>query len=84
VDVNFTDGYFMTGDLDSNSYQDALELYNFRTGLRTENWTVMAYGRNITDELYATGGADLPVASGSHFIYSGTTAIYGLTLAYEF
>ena len=84
VDVNFTDGYFMTGDLDPISYQDALELYNFRTGLRTENWTVMAYGRNITDELYATGGADLPVASGSHFIYSGTTAIYGLTLAYEF
>lgn len=84
VDVNFTDGYFMTGDLDPLDYQDALELYNFRTGLRTENWTVMAYGRNITDELYATGAADLPVANGSHFIYSGTTAIYGLTLAYEF
>ena len=84
VDVNFTDGYFMTGDLDPLDYQDALELYNFRTGLRTENWTVMAYGRNITDELYATGAADLPVANGSHFIYSGTTAIYGLTVAYEF
>jgi outer membrane receptor protein involved in Fe transport len=84
VDVNFTDGYFMTGDLDPLDYQDALELYNFRTGLRTENWTVMAYGRNITDELYATGSADLPVANGSHFIYSGTTAIYGLTVAYEF
>ena len=84
VDVNFTDGYFMTGDLDPVDYQDALELYNFRTGLRTENWTVMAYGRNITDELYATGAADLPLANGSHFIYSGTTAIYGLTVAYEF
>lgn len=83
-DANFTDGYFMTGDRDPIDYQDALELYNIRTGIRTENWTVMAYGRNITDELYATGAADLPVARGSHFIYSGTTAIYGLTIAYEF
>jgi hypothetical protein len=45
---------------------------------------VMAYGRNIGDELYATGASDLPVARGSHFIYSGTTAVYGLTVSYEF
>ena len=84
VDANFTDGYFMTGDVDSIDYQDAFQLYNIRAGIRTDNWMVMAYGRNIGDELYATGAADLPVARGSHFIYSGTTAIYGLTVAYEF
>ena len=44
----------------------------------------MAYGRNIGDEFYATGAADLPVARGSHFIYSGATAVYGLQVAYEF
>ena len=84
VDANFTDGYFMTGDVDPIDYQDAFQLYNIRAGIRTDNWMVMAYGRNIGDELYATGAADLPVARGSHFIYSGTTAIYGLTVAYEF
>ena len=84
LDVNFTDGYFMTGDLDPIDYQPSLELFNLRTGLRTENWMIMAYGRNIGDEFYATGAADLPVARGSHFIYSGTTAVYGLQVAYEF
>lgn len=83
-DANFTDGYFMTGDRDPIDYQDGFQLYNIRAGIRTENWMVMAYGRNIGDELYATGAADLPVARGSHFIYSGTTAVYGLTVSYEF
>ncbi|RCL47564.1 MAG: TonB-dependent receptor, partial [Halieaceae bacterium] len=84
VDANFTDGYFMTGDVDPIDYQDGFQLYNIRAGIRTDNWMVMAYGRNIGDELYAQSAADLPVARGSHFIYSGTTAIYGLTVAYEF
>ena len=84
VDANFTDGYFMTGDLDPIDYQDAYELYNFRTGLRTDNWMIMAYGRNIGDKFYATGSADLPVALGSHFQYIGTTEVYGVQVAYEF
>ena len=84
LDANFNDGYFMTGDRDPNDFQDGFQLYNIRAGVRTDNWTVMAYGRNIGDEFYATGGADLPVANGSHFIYSGSTAIYGVTVAYEF
>ncbi len=84
VDANFTDGYFMTDDRDPIDYQNGFQLYNIRAGVRTENWMVMAYGRNIGDKLYATGAADLPLHRGSHFIYSGTTAIYGLTVAYEF
>ena len=83
-DANFTDGYYMTGDLDPIDYQNGFKLYNIRAGIRTDNWMVMAYGRNIGDKLYATGAADLPVARGSHFIYSGATEVYGLTVSYEF
>jgi hypothetical protein len=45
---------------------------------------IMAYGRNIGDKFYATGSADLPVALGSHFQYTGTTEQYGVQVAYEF
>ena len=60
LDVNFTDDYFMTGDLDGIDVQEGYELVNLRTGLRGENWMLMVYGRNITDELIATGAADVP------------------------
>ena len=68
LDVNFIDDYFMTGDLDSNDVQEGYEFVNIRTGLRGENWMLMLYGRNITDELTASGAADVPLARGSHSI----------------
>ena len=84
VDVNFTDGFYMTGDLDPVDYQEGFEKVNFRTGLRGENWDLMLYGRNITDEMTAEGAADVPLASGSHWRYMSSGESWGARISFSF
>ena len=84
VDINFTDGYITTGDLDPLDSEPAWEKINVRTGLRTENWEVMVFGKNITDEETASGGFDVPLASGTHAIYTDPGEIYGVRVSFNF
>ena len=84
VDVNFTDGFFLTGDLDPIDYQSGFEKVNVRVGLRGENWDLMLYGRNITDEITASGAADVPLADGSHWRYMGQGETWGARVSYSF
>jgi outer membrane receptor protein involved in Fe transport len=84
VDYNFTDGYYLAGDLDPNLYQDGFGTLNLRTGLRTENWMLMAYGRNITDETFSSGGFDIPLAQGSYGQYRQPGQVLGFQVAYSF
>jgi outer membrane receptor protein involved in Fe transport len=84
LDVNFTDDYFMTGDLDGNDVQSGYEYVNLRSGLRGDNWMLMLYGRNIGDELVASGAADVPLARGSHFQYRARGEVWGVQAAWEF
>ena len=84
VDMNFTDGYFMTGDRDPIDYHDGFEKFNIRTGVRAENWTAMLYGKNITDEETATGAYDIPLAAGSHGQYTSEGSVWGARLTYSF
>lgn len=84
LDVQFTDDFLYTGDLDEIDHQEGLERINLRTGLRGENWMLMLYGRNITDENYTTGGADVPLARGSHMRYLSRGEVWGIQAAWEF
>lgn len=84
VDVNFFDDYLYTGDLDEIDFQDGRELINLRTGLMGDNWTLMLYGRNITDESVAGGGADVPLARGSHMRYYSRGEVFGIQAVWEF
>jgi outer membrane receptor protein involved in Fe transport len=84
VDISFTDGYFMTGDRDPIDYHQGFEKVNIRTGLRANNWTIMAYGKNITDEETATGAYDIPLAAGSHGQYTSEGAVWGARLSFNF
>lgn len=84
VDVNFFDDYLYTGDLDEIDFQDGRELINLRTGLMGDNWTLMLYGRNITDESVAAGGADVPLARGSHMRYYSRGEVFGIQAVWEF
>ena len=84
IDINFTDGYFMTGDLDPIDFHEGFEKFNIRTGLRGENWTAMLYGKNITDEETATGAYDVPLAAGTHGQYTSEGAVWGARLSYSF
>ena len=84
VDVNFTDGYFMTGDRDPIDYQTGFEKFNVRTGLRGDNWTIMAYGKNIADKVTPSGAFDIPLAAGSHGQYTAPGDVYGVRLSFNF
>ena len=84
IDINFTDGYFMTGTLDPIDYQDGFSKTNIRTSLNSENWTAMLYGKNITDERKPSGAAAVPLSSGSHFQYILPGATWGASLSYKF
>ncbi|MDB9734670.1 TonB-dependent receptor [Porticoccaceae bacterium] len=84
IDMNFTDGYFMTGDRDPIDFHEGFQKFNIRTGLRSENWTAMLYGKNITDEETATGAYDIPLAAGSHGQYTSEGVVWGARLSYSF
>ena len=84
IDVNFSDGAFLTGDNDPTTYQDAAEKVNFRTGIRGDNWDLMLYGRNITDEMTASGAADVPLARGSHWVYVQEPEVWGARFTFNF
>jgi len=84
IDVNFTDGFYMTGDLDPVDYQEGFEKVNLRTGLRGENWDLMLFGRNVTNEMTASGAADVPLASGSHWRYMSAGEVWGARFSYSF
>jgi len=84
LDVNFTDMYYMTGDLDPIDIQEGFEKINIRTGIRGDNWDVMLFGRNITDEITASGAADVPLAGGAHFSYMARGAVWGGRFSYSF
>ena len=84
IEVNFTDDYFMTGDLDPIDVQKGYEKVNLRMGFRGDAWDLMFFGRNITDEITAVGAADTPLASGAHFRYMSPGEIYGARFSYSF
>ncbi len=84
IDMNFTDTFISTGDLDPIDTQESFELINARIGLRSDSWMFMLYGNNITDELYATGHYDTPLLAGGHHIYQGANRVVGARLTYEF
>ena len=84
IDVNFTDSYLMTGDLDPEDEQEGFEKVNLRLGVRGDDWDLMFFGRNITNEITANGAADVPLSAGSHFRYMAAGEIYGARFSYSF
>jgi outer membrane receptor protein involved in Fe transport len=85
LDVNFTDGYQMiAGSTDPRLYQEAFSRTNIRTGLKGENWAVMLYGKNITDEITPTGSFNIPLASGAYGQYTAPGSVWGASVNYSF
>ena len=84
ADFYFSDNWLLAGDLDPIDQQEAFQRINIRTGVRAENWDLMLYGRNITDETVAVGAADVPLAAGSHFKYLSPGEVWGAKFSYRF
>ena len=84
VDMQMSDTFISTGDLDPIDTQEKLELFNARVGIRADAWELMVYGNNISDELYANGHYDTPLLAGGHHIYQGNGRVVGARLTYDF
>jgi len=61
--------------------QDGVNLVNARLGINfgKSNSSLTLWGRNITDERWYHGSADLPVAEDGMFSYPDEPATYGVT-----
>ena len=69
------------GDNDPLTRQGDVKMVNARLGLNFIDWNadLTLWGRNITDERWFHGSADLPVASDGIFSYPAEPATFGLT-----
>ena len=83
-DVSFFDDYTYTGDADPIDLQEGNQTINVRAGVRADKWEAMVYGRNITDEIIAAGGFDVPLTSGAHAMYMAPREVWGARLTYNF
>ncbi|MEM9360002.1 MAG: TonB-dependent receptor, partial [Pseudomonadota bacterium] len=57
ADISYTDKFF-AGANNINTRGD-YTLFNARVGYEGDRWSVFAYGRNLADKLYQTGGGNL-------------------------
>lgn len=75
VDVNFTDKYNPSQNLDSELEQGGYEVYNMRLALSDleKGWEIALLGRNITDQEIVTYANDVPLSTGLF----GTKTSYG-------
>ncbi len=69
VDTPFTDGFYVTEDLDQATYQSGFLKLNARVGLSSTDgqWEVAVIGRNLTDKLTISHGDDVPLLGGAFF-----------------
>lgn len=74
------------GDNDPFTKQEEYGLVNLRVGFNFDNIasTLTFWGRNITDERYWHGSADVPVTFDKMFSYPSDPATYGVTFNKKF
>ncbi|MDB4476538.1 TonB-dependent receptor, partial [bacterium] len=83
-EVNYRDAFQSAGDNDPIDVIDSFTKANLRVGLRSGDWEIMAYGRNIFDEEVYMQSYDTPVLAGSHSRYMEESAVWGARLKYSF
>jgi outer membrane receptor protein involved in Fe transport len=84
VDVNYRDEFDSAGDADPYDVIDAYTKVNARIGVSAGNWEVMAYGRNIFDEVAYQQSFDTPVLAGSHTFFMEEGAVFGVRGTFKF
>lgn len=70
ADVNYSDHFLLQADLDPLDKQEAFTKLNARLVLRNmaDDWEVSVLGKNLTDELTANNGVDIPLLEGGAHI----------------
>ena len=67
----------------SNAQRDAYDTLNLRISVSGEQWSVTAWGKNITDELYLQEVIPAPEFGGT-FNHPSAQAAYGVDFSYRF
>ena len=83
-EANYRSKFFSNGDNDPFDQIDSFTKVNLRVGVRTENWELTAYSRNVFDEAALSQSFDVPVLSGSHAHVMDEGRVLGLRAAYMF
>ena len=83
-EANYRDSFEPGGDNDPIDRIDDYTRVNLRTGLRGENWEIMAYSRNIFDEEVLVQSFDTPVLAGTHSQFVDEGRIIGIRAKYAF
>jgi len=83
-EVNYRGGFQSAGDNDPIDQIDGYTKVNLRLGLRWDQLELMAYGRNIFDEVAYAQGFDTPVLAGSHTRFVTEAAVFGGRISYRF
>jgi len=70
VDMNYSDEYYATADLDENTVQDSFTKYNASLifGPVDGQWDLSVITRNLTDEETYSYANDVPLFPDSHFV----------------
>ncbi len=66
-----------------NAQRDSFETVDVRAGVRAENWSIVGFARNVTDEEYLEEVIPAPEFGGT-FDHPGAQNRYGLELSYQF
>jgi iron complex outermembrane receptor protein len=78
------DGIIAFGTSDySKGKRDAYDTLNLRLGLESENWSITAWGRNITGEEYLEEVIPAP-EFGGYFVHPSRTESYGVDFTLRF
>ena len=66
-----------------NAQRDSYYTVDLRAGVQAENWSVMGFARNLTDEEYLEEVIPAPEFGGA-FDHPAAQARYGLEVSYSF
>ena len=83
-EANYRSEFESAGDGDPLDRMDGYTKVNLRIGVRWDNLEIMAYGRNIFDEVAYQQGFDTPVLAGSHTYFVDESAVFGGRVKYNF
>jgi iron complex outermembrane receptor protein len=76
--------YSYMDDHDVGETEDDREILNSRLGWRNDNWDIAAWGRNLTDDEYASFTAATFAFSGMDAYFLAPPRTYGATVRYTF
>ncbi len=79
-------GYWTNASLDSRHYQDSINVLHLRAGLRMDRWEVVAWVRNLNDEMILTrqGPSNLFPRDRAFGSFAESPRSAGLTVSVQF